>query len=100
MTCPALRRLYCVRWPPERRIERLRGRVAVVFHGYSDDSRELYEIPEVRRFCAELDGAFPYWFYFLSAEGVTLGVIACCLCSVAKVRPGVILRDPLIFSYE
>ena len=39
---------------------------------------------EVRRFCAELDGAFPFWFYFLSAEGVTLQVIACCLCSVIK----------------
>ena len=71
-------------------IERLRGGVDMAFHGYSDDPRELYEIPEVRRFCAELDGAFPYWFYFLSAEGTTLGVIACCLCSVAKVRPGVV----------
>lgn len=86
-------------------IERLRGRVDVVFHGYSDDSRELYEIPEVRRFCAELDGAFPYWFYFLSAEGVTLGVIACCLCSVAKVRPGVVsfgpdLRDFITRHFE
>ena len=75
-------------------IERLRGRVEVAFHGYSDDSRELYEIPEVRRFCAELDGAFPYWFYFLSAEGVTLRVIACCLCSVAKVRPGAVSFGP------
>ena len=75
-------------------IERLRGRVDVAFHGYSDDSRELYEIPGVRRFCAELDGAFPYWFYFLSAEGVTLGVIASCLCSVARVRPGVVSFGP------
>ena len=69
-------------------IERFQGRVDLAFHGYSNDPRELYEIPEVRRFCAELDGAFPFWFYFLSAEGVTLQVIACCLCSVIKVRPG------------
>ena len=71
-------------------VERLRGRVDIAFYGYSDDPRELYEIPEVRLFCAELDGRFPYWFYFLSTEGVTLEVIACCLCSVAKVRPGVV----------
>ena len=80
-------------------IERLRGRVDVAFHGYSDDPRELYEIPEVRRFCAELDGEFPYWFYFLSAEGVTLGVIACCLCSVAKVRPGVVSFGPDLLDF-
>lgn len=86
-------------------IERLRGRVAVAFHGYSDDPRGLYEIPEVRRFCAELDGEFPFWFYFLSAEGVTLGVIASCLCSVATVKPGGVsfgpdLRDFMTRHFE
>ena len=80
-------------------IERLRGRVDVAFHGYSDDPRELYEIPEVRLFCAELDGKFPYWFYFLSTEGVTLEVIACCLCSVAKVRPGVVSFGPDLVAF-
>ena len=69
-------------------VERHRGRVELAFHGYSNDPRELYDIPEVRDFCAKLDDAFPYWFYFLSTEGVTLGVIACCLCSVTEVRPG------------
>ena len=80
-------------------IERLQGRVDVAVHGYSDDPRELYEIPEVRRFCADLDGEFPYWFYFLSAEGVTLGVIACCLCSVAKVGPGVVSFGPDLLDF-
>ena len=71
-------------------VERHRGRVDVAFYGYSDEARELYDIPEVRRFCAKLDDAFPYWFYFLSTEGATLGVIACCLCSVTELRPGVV----------
>ena len=71
-------------------VERHRGRVDLAFHGYSNDPRELVDIPEVRRFCTKLDDAFPYWFYFLSTEGVTLGVIACCLCSVTKLRPGVV----------
>ena len=80
-------------------VERLRGRVDVGFHGYSDDPRELYEIPEVRRFCGQLDGEFPYWFYFFSTEGVTLGVIACCLCSVSKVKPGVVSFGPDLLDF-
>ncbi len=69
-------------------VERYRGRVDLSFHGYSNDPRELYEIPEVRRFCTKLDQAFPYWFYFFSTEGVMLGVIARCLCSVTKLASG------------
>ena len=75
-------------------VERYRGRVDLAFFGYSNDPRELRDIPEVRRFCAKLDDAFPYWFYFLSTEGVTLGVIASCLCSVTPVRPGVVSFGP------
>ena len=71
-------------------IERFRGRVDLSFHGYSNDNRELYEIPEVRRFVAKLDDAFPHWFYFLSTENATLAVVASCLCSVTKLRPGTI----------
>ena len=76
-----------------------RGRVELAFHGYSDDPRELYEIPKVRRFCAKLDETFPFWFYFLSTEGMTLGVIACCLCSVTKVRPGVVRLGPDLYEF-
>ena len=71
-------------------VERYRGRVDLTFFGYSNDPRELRDIREVRRFCAELDDAFPYWFYFLSTDRLTLGVIASCLCSVTSVRPGVV----------
>ena len=80
-------------------IERFRGHLDVAFHGYSNDPREVHEIPEIRRFCAKLDDAFPFWFYFLSAEGMTLGVIACCLCSVTKVRPGVVSFGPDLLDF-
>ena len=86
---PAVNRLSGVLGDRET-VERFRGRVYVTFAGYSNDPRELYEIPEVRRFCARLDERFPYWFYFLSADGDTLRVIASCLCSVAQVEPGVV----------
>lgn len=71
-------------------VERYRGGVDLVFYGYSNDPRELYEIPEIRNFCTTLDDAFPYWFYFLSTERESLMVIACCLCSVTQLRPGVV----------
>ena len=71
-------------------VKRYRGRVDIAFSGYSNDPRELYDVPEVRRFCSKLDDAFPYWFYFLSTDGVTLGLIACCLCSVTELRPGIV----------
>ena len=80
-------------------VERYRGRVDLAFLGYSADPRELRDIPEVRRFCAKLDDAFPYWFYFLSTDGVTLGVIAACLCSVTPVRPGVISFGPDLLDF-
>ena len=80
-------------------VERYRGRVDLAFLGYSNDPRELRDIPEVRRFCAKLDDAFPYWFYFLSTDGVTLGVIASCLCSVTPVRPGVVSFGPDLLDF-
>ena len=80
-------------------IERFRGHLDVAFNGYSNDPRELHEIPEIRRFCAKLDDAFPFWFYFLSVEGMTLGVIAYCLCSVTKVRPGVVSLGPDLLEF-
>lgn len=80
-------------------IERFRGRVELAFHGYSDDPRELHEIPEVRRFCAKLDEIFPFWFYFLSTDGMTLGLIARCLCSVTEVRPGVVSLGPDLLEF-
>ena len=80
-------------------VKRYRGRVDLAFAGYSKDSRELRDIPEVRHFCSKLDDAFPYWFYFLSTEGVTLGLIACCLCSVTQLRPEVVSFGPDLLDF-
>ena len=53
-------------------------KIDVAFDGYDDDNRELFEIPDVRDFVFKLDEAFPYWFYFLSKNG--LGLQALILC--------------------
>ena len=68
-------------------VERYKGCLELSFDGYNSDPRELYEIPEVRKFCSKLDQSFPYWFYFLATNSLTLLVIAGCLCTVTRVKP-------------
>jgi hypothetical protein len=54
------------------------GKIDLAFHGYDDDSRELFENPDVRNSVFKLDDAFPYWFYFLSKNDRGLqGLILC-----------------------
>lgn len=59
-------------------VREYRERVDIAFHGYDGDSREPFEIPEVRRFVARLDDSFPYWLYFLSRESTGLQALAFC----------------------
>ena len=80
-------------------VERYQGAVDLAFLGYSDDPRELHDIAEVRRFFSKLDAAFPYWFYFVSTDGLTLGLIARCLCSVTRLRPGVFSLGPDLIDF-
>lgn len=53
-------------------------RVDVAFHGYDQDARELFEIPEVRDFVYKLDDEFPFWLFFLSKQHLGLQAIALC----------------------
>ena len=53
-------------------------KIDIAFHGYDDDTRELFEIPEVRTFVFKLDEAFPYWFYFLSKNDLGLQALVLC----------------------
>lgn len=58
-------------------------RVDVCCTGYDSDSRELWEIPEVREFVKRLDRQFPYWCYFLSRNGEGLLWLTYCLYPLA-----------------
>src|SRR5665213_2622227 len=64
------------------------GKVQMAFADYGDDPRELWEIPEVRRFVARIDEALPYWFFLADLESDTLYVVACCVCRVSEVAAG------------
>lgn len=53
-------------------------RVDVSFHGYDQDSRELFEIPAVRDFVFKLDDEFPFWLFFLNKQYLGLQAISLC----------------------
>ena len=71
-------------------VRRFQGRVNVSFDGFNEDRREIYEIPEIRRFCAKLDRHFPYWLYFLPTADSSLKMMTFCLCRVEKQGPGLV----------
>ena len=56
----------------------------MVFTGYSDDSRELWEIPEVRAYVKKLVTAWPEWMFFLDASDQTLQVCFMCLAQMER----------------
>lgn len=74
---------------------RFRGAVDIAVHGYNDDDRELYEIPEVRRYYELLTDQFPYFFFFLNLSLPTLKIIAFCLCDARKVGEETVQIDKL-----
>ena len=59
-------------------IKSYRERLDVSCHDYDSDRRELWEIPDVRSFVARLDEEFPFWFYFMTRDGLGLFFIGRC----------------------
>ncbi|MBL0139237.1 MAG: chlororespiratory reduction 6 domain-containing protein [Bacteroidetes bacterium] len=69
-------------------------RVEISVGGYENDPRELWEIPEVKKFIEELDTQFPYWFYFLTKYGAGLKMIAFCCSNLIKLTATKVWLDP------
>lgn len=62
------------------------GKVVIGFHGYDDDPRELFEIPEMRKFVPVLADALPeiFFFAYTGERSQTLKTLAMCLTEVKK----------------
>lgn len=71
----------------------LMERVELSVHGYDDDSREIYEIPEAIEFLIALDSAWPYWMLFQHPKFGWLQVMAVCLCRPARAEDGRVMFD-------
>lgn len=52
------------------------------FDGWDEDPRELYEIPEVRRYARSLASQWNYWFHFVSKESETLTLLLALLIDI------------------
>ena len=69
--------------------KRLKGRLIFGIRGYDDDSRDLWEIPEVRLWLQDLDKSFPHWFYFMDlGPHSTLNMVVFSLCGYEKIPQG------------
>lgn len=66
---------------------RFLGKVDFRIHGYDNDPRELFEIPEVCQFIRRLDEQFPYWFFFLTTETDAIKLFMFSLCRITRVSP-------------
>lgn len=71
-----------------------KGRISLVISGYANDSRELFEIPEVCHYLRLLDAEWPFWLFFLNQADDSIKVVATCLASTIEVAPGVVHVDP------
>lgn len=66
----------------------LQGKVSVFIHGYDDDPRELWEIPEVRQWIATVQPIVKYWFFFLATEPQPAPLLLFAACSGPVSRIG------------
>jgi hypothetical protein len=77
------------------------GSIVFAVEAYDADSREIYAIPEVRKFYGAFHRAWPYWLYFCDLNQDSLKtMVLCCLPSLTAVarqgRPLVgVELDPL-----
>ncbi|WP_447858099.1 hypothetical protein [Pseudomonas aeruginosa] len=69
-----------------------KGILSLSISDYDDDPRELFEIPEVRRYLHGLDQEWPFWFFFLTPPSIRL--VGMCLASAVTVAPGKVFMAP------
>lgn len=63
-----------------------KDKLEISIDGYSDDPRELIEIPEVVTFIRELDSIWPHWLLFCEPQKCWLPLVFSCICG--KPLPG------------
>src|SRR4051794_30974960 len=66
-------------------LPRFYGKVRVAVDGYDHDQRELFEIPEVRKYLGLLTDEWPYFFYACDLRDRFLNTLVRCLVPDLKV---------------
>ncbi len=65
-------------------VEKGAGRMVLVFEGWDDDKRELWDIPEVVAYFKLVNSFWSYWFHFCDTLGDNIGVVCYLLCPLKK----------------
>jgi hypothetical protein len=89
-----LKRFGRYRLPVGKQLGAMMNHLALFIEGYDDDPREIYAIPEVRKFYQELWQRWPYWLYFCNL----MMMVMCCLDSLDALK--VQGRDQVQVSLE
>jgi len=76
----------------------MKDKVEFSVHGYDDDPRELYEIPEVLEFLRQLDEVWPYWMLFQHPNHSWLQILCICLSNGKKNNQGFLEFDSDLLS--
>jgi hypothetical protein len=72
------------------------GSLEFSIYGYESDSRELYEIPEVRYYLQALEPRVKYWFFFLNPHpsSYSLKLLMACVCGIQISGTSYVKLDP------
>jgi hypothetical protein len=76
-----------------------RNSISFITHGYDDDPRELYDIPEVRGWFQRLFAAYPGLFYWLDMDSNMFVLIGLLLFSPTRVAGNVGLSNEDLQQY-
>ena len=73
--------------PVGKQLGAMMDSLGLIIDGYDDDPREVYAIPEVRRFYQQLWERWPYWLYFCNLDTENLMMmVMCCLGSLDALK--------------
>lgn len=71
-------------------VQSCKGKIWLSIHGYDDDPRELYEIPEVCKWVKTAEAIVKFWFYFLDPEYRNSGLQLLMSCSSDVKKLGIV----------
>ena len=69
---------------------RYRGRMTLVVDGYTNDPRELVDIPEVRALLRRLEAEWPYWAFFFNQVDDSIKLLMTCVAGRLFLGNGVV----------
>ena len=61
---------------------RFAGKMMFAFEGYDDDPREICQIPQCVKFMRDVEGEWPYFFWFLDKKSDSMNLFTTLMCDI------------------